>query len=112
MLEAEKISSKNGTANKTREVLQILASNGNMFRPKIKRARWGTRRYRFAREDFVSESPHDILGSIVVGTTLLDIPLSEVRFSLPKTETNISVLRSGRGYILRNLDDESKGLLW
>jgi len=36
---------------------------------------------------------------------LLDVPLSKAKFSLPKTEMNIGILRSDRSYLLRNLDD-------
>jgi len=35
---------------------------------------------------------------------LLDIPLFEAKFPLPKTEMNIGILRSDRGYLLRNFD--------
>jgi hypothetical protein len=36
----------------------------------------------------------------------IDIPLSEAKFSLPNAGMKVSILRSNRGYLLRNLDDK------
>jgi hypothetical protein len=39
----------------------------------------------------------------------IDIPSSEARFSLPKAGMKVGILKSDRGYLLRNMD--SRGLV-